>query len=126
MITRAWHIIDAQGQILGRLATRIVKLLIGKHKVNYLPNLDGGDYVVVKNSDKVKVSGRKETQKRYSRHSMFPGGFKQINVQEQRAKDSRVLISHAVAKMLPKNKLRADRLKRLKVFKGSEHPYGKN
>lgn len=126
MIKRVWHIIDVQDQILGRVATKISRLLIGKQKVDYLPNLDGGDYVVVINSDGVKVTGKKELNKFYYRHSNYPGGFKQISVHEQRVKDSRQLIVHAVSKMLPKNKLRADRLKRLKVFPGSEHPYGKN
>lgn len=126
MIKRVWHIIDVQNQILGRVATQISRLLIGKQKVDYLPNLDGGDYVVVINSDEVKVTGKKELNKFYYRHSNYPGGFKQISVHEQRVKDSRQLIVHAVSKMLPKNKLRADRLQRLKVFKGSQHPYGKN
>lgn len=126
MIKRVWHIIDVQDQILGRVATKISRLLIGKQKVDYLPNLDGGDYVVVINSDGVKVTGKKELNKFYYRHSNYPGGFKQISVHEQRVKDSRQLIVHAVSKMLPKNKLRADRLARLKVFTGSTHPYGKN
>ena len=126
MIKREWHIIDVQDQILGRIATKISRLLIGKQKVDYRPNLDGGDYVVVINSDEVKVTGKKELNKFYYRHSNYPGGFKQISVHEQRVKDSRQLIIHAVSKMLPKNKLRADRLARLKVFKGSTHPYGKN
>ncbi|MBU2051616.1 MAG: 50S ribosomal protein L13 [Patescibacteria group bacterium] len=126
MITRKWHTIDVKDQILGRVCTKIAQLLIGKGKVDYAPNLDGGDYVVVTNSDEVKLTGKKELNKFYYSHSNYPGGFKQISVHEQRAKDSRQLIIHAVSKMLPKNKLRADRLKRLKVFTGSEHPYGKN
>ena len=125
MITRNWHYLDSQGQILGRLSSQIARLLIGKHKVDFAPNLDGGDYVVVTNSDKVKLTGKKEMNKLYYRHSQYPGGFKTITAHEQRLKDSRQLIIHAVSKMLPKNKLRPDRLKRLKVFPGSEHPYGK-
>lgn len=113
MITRARHTLDADGQILGRLSTQIVRLLTGKHKPDYIPNLDSGDYVVVTNADRVKLSGRKEFRKLYSRHSMYPGGFKQITAHEQRLKDPRRLITHAVAKMLPKNKLRAGRLRRL-------------
>lgn len=126
MIKRSRVIIDAKGQILGRLSTKIAGLLIGKHKVDYRPNLDMGDFVVIINSDSVKVSGKKELKKVYYRHSGYPGGFKALTLQEQRAKDSRRLIEHAVTKMLPKNKLRAGRLNRLRVFKGSEHPYGKN
>lgn len=125
MITRNWHYLDAKDQILGRLSSQIARLLIGKQKVDFAPNLDGGDYVVVTNSDHVKLTGKKEFKKLYSRHSQYPGGFKTISVHEQRIKDSRILIIHAVSKMLPKNKLRPDRLKRLKVFPGSEHPYGK-
>lgn len=125
MINRNWHIIDAQGQILGRLSSQIARLLIGKNKVDFAPNLDGGDYVVVTNSDHVKLTGKKEFNKLYYSHSQYPGGFKTITVHEQRLKDSRRLIIHAVSKMLPKNKLRPDRLQRLKVFPGSEHPYGK-
>ncbi|OGD55423.1 50S ribosomal protein L13 [Candidatus Beckwithbacteria bacterium RIFCSPLOWO2_02_FULL_47_23] len=125
MITRQWHYFDAKDQILGRLSTQIAILLIGKGKVDFAPNLDGGDYVVVTNSDHVKLTGKKELNKLYYSHSNYPGGFKTISVHEQRAKDSRRLIIHAVSKMLPKNKLRADRLQRLKVFPGSEHPYGK-
>ncbi|OIN88379.1 50S ribosomal protein L13 [Candidatus Beckwithbacteria bacterium CG22_combo_CG10-13_8_21_14_all_01_47_9] len=123
MIKRNWHYLDAKDQILGRFCTQVARLLIGKQKVDYLPNLDGGDYVVVTNSDLVKVTGKKELNKFYYSHSNYPGGFKQISVHEQRVKDSRRLIVHAVSKMLPKNKLRADRLQRLKVFKGSEQPY---
>ena len=125
MITRQWHYLDAQGQILGRLCTQIATLLIGKNKVDFAPNLDGGDYVVVTNSDHVKLTGKKEFNKLYYSHSNYPGGFKTITVHEQRLKDSRRLIIHAVSKMLPKNKLRPDRLQRLKVFPGREHPYGK-
>jgi len=125
MIKRDWHFLDAKEQILGRLATKISVWLIGKFKVDFAPNLDSGDYVVVTNSDLVKVTGKKETDKFYYRHSNYPGGFKKISVHEQRVKDSRQLIIHAVSKMLPKNKLRADRLTRLKVFTGSDQPYGK-
>lgn len=125
MITRKWHYFDAKGQILGRLSSQIARLLIGKNKVDFAPNLDGGDYVVVTNSDHVKLTGKKEFNKLYYSHSQYPGGFKTITVHEQRLKDSRRLIIHAVSKMLPKNKLRPDRLQRLKVFPGSEHPYGK-
>lgn len=125
MITRKWHYFDAKDRILGRLCTKISVLLIGKNKVDFAPNLDGGDYVVVTNSDYVKLTGKKELNKLYYSHSNYPGGFKTISVHEQRAKDSRRLIIHAVSKMLPKNKLRAGRLQRLKVFPGSEHPYGK-
>src|SRR3989338_9205739 len=122
-IQRAWHLVDAKGAILGRLATGIATKLIGKHKVYFAPNLDCGDYVVVVNSDAVAVTGRKLMQKIYHRHSNYPGGHKEITLAEQLKKDSRRVIELAVSRMLPKNKLREPRLNRLKVFPGSEHIY---
>jgi large subunit ribosomal protein L13 len=122
-IKREWKLIDAKGQILGRLATQVAKYLQGKHKTYYVPHLDCGDYVVVINSDKIKVTGKKREQLEYYRHSNYPGGFKVTTFAEQLAKDSRKVISHAISRMLPKNKLRADRLKRLKVFKTEKQPY---
>lgn len=123
VIKRQWHLIDAQGQVLGRLATRIAVLLIGKNKVYYASHLDCGDYVVVINSDQVKVTGKKLTQKKYYRHSNYPGGLTTTTFQQQLAKDSRKLIERSIKNMLPKNKLRSPRLRRLKVFKTSEHIY---
>lgn len=123
VIKRHWHLIDAKNQVLGRLATRIAVLLIGKNKVYYASHLDCGDYVVVINSDQVKVTGRKLTQKKYYRHSNYPGGLTTTTFQQQLAKDSRKLIERSIKNMLPKNKLRSPRLRRLKVFKTSEHIY---
>jgi len=123
VIKRQWHLIDAKNQVLGRLATRIAVLLIGKNKVYYAGHLDCGDYVVVINSDQVKVTGRKLTQKKYYRHSNYPGGLTTTTFQQQLAKDSRKLIERSIKNMLPKNKLRSPRLRRLKVFKTSEHIY---
>jgi len=122
-ITRTWYLIDAKGQILGRLATKIANLLIGKNKPYFVPHLDCGDYVVVINTSQVKVSGRKAQQKKYYRYSGYPGGLKEITFSQQMAKDPRGVIWHAVAGMLPKNKLRDKRLARLKMFVGEEHPY---
>ena len=122
-IKRDWHLVDAKGAILGRLATGIATKLIGKHKVYFAPNLDCGDYVVVVNSDAVAVTGRKLMQKIYHRHSNYPGGHKEITLAEQLKKDSRRVIELAVSRMLPKNKLREPRLNRLKVFPSSEHIY---
>jgi large subunit ribosomal protein L13 len=123
-IRRAWHLIDAKGEILGRLANRIATLLTGKHKSYFVPHLDCGDYVVVTNAAGVVVSGRKTKDKKYYRHSGYPGGFRQITFREQMAKDPRKIIQHAVAGMLPKNKLRSKRLARLKIFINEKHPYG--
>ncbi|PJC28323.1 50S ribosomal protein L13 [Candidatus Shapirobacteria bacterium CG_4_9_14_0_2_um_filter_39_11] len=124
-IKHFWHLIDANGQILGRLASEIATLLIGKNKPYFVPHLDCGDYVVVINAKEIKVTGKKETQKQYYRHSGYPGGFRQVNLKEQMAKDPRKIIEHAVAGMLPKNKLKDKRLVRLKIFIDEKHPYGK-
>jgi len=122
-IKRIWHLVDAKGQILGRLATKIASLLIGKNKPYFVPHLDCGDYVVVVNASQVKVSGRKAQQKKYYRYSGYPGGLKEITFSQQMVKDPTRIIWHAVAGMLPKNKLRDQRLARLKIFAGEEHPY---
>lgn len=122
-IKHFWHLIDANGQILGRLASEIATLLIGKHKPYFVPHLDCGDYVVVINAKEIKVTGKKETQKQYYRHSGYPGGFRQVTLKEQMAKDPRKIIEHAVAGMLPKNKLKDKRLARLKIFIDEKHSY---
>lgn len=122
-IKRTWHLIDLKGQILGRTATKIAVLLQGKHKPYYTPHLDCGDYIVAINSDKIKVTGNKLKNKIYFRHSGYPGGEKLIPLNKQLAKDSRKVIHLALKGMLPKNKLRALRLKRLRVFKDSTHNY---
>lgn len=122
-ITRNWHLIDLKGQILGRASTEISGLLMGKAKVNQSDNLDGGDYVVAINSDEIKVTGKKLTDKKYYRHSGYPGGLKEATLGEKMAKDSRKVIELAVKGMLPKNKFQDPRLRRLKVFKNATHPY---
>jgi len=122
-INHAWHLLDAQNQAFGRLASEAVKLLMGKHKPTYSPNLDSGDFVVVINAAKVKITGAKSAQKKYYRHSGFPGGFREINLEEQMAKDPTKVIHHAVAGMLPPNKLKDRRLVRLKIFSDDQHPY---
>ena len=122
-IKHFWHLIDANGQILGRLASEIATLLIGKHKPYFVPHLDCGDFVVVTNAAEVVVTGRKSKDKKYYRHSGYPGGFRQVTLKEQMAKDPRKIIEHAVAGMLPKNKLKDKRLARLKIFIDEKHPY---
>lgn len=122
-IKRNWRYIDLNNKILGRAATQIAIWLIGKNKPYYVPHLDCGDYVVVVNAEKFKVTGRKKKQKMYYRHSGFPGGFKQIPLERMMAKDSRKVIELAVRGMLPKNKLRDRRMRRLKVFVDEKHPY---
>jgi len=122
-IKREWHLIDAQDKILGRLATQIAQLLMGKNKPYFARHLDCGDYVVVINAKEVKVSGKKEKQKIYYHHSGYPGGLKETPLWMLREKHPERIIIHAVSGMLPKNKLRARMLERLKVQVGEEHPY---
>lgn len=122
-IKRNWHCINLADQILGRTATKIATWLIGKDKPYFTPHLDCGDYVVAINAEKINVTGKKRKQKIYYRHSGYPGGFKEIPFERMMAKDSRKVIELAVRGMLPKNKLRDRRMRRLKVFAGEKHPY---
>ena len=122
-VKREWHVIDAAGQILGQVSTQAAKLLMGKHKAMFSHHLDTGDYVVVINAEKVKVTGNKLTQKMYYRHSNYPGGFKAVSLEKLLAEDPTKVIEHAVRGMLPHNRLEAPMLKRLRVFRGEAHPY---
>jgi large subunit ribosomal protein L13 len=122
-VTRRWVLIDAKDLPLGRLSTAITKYLIGKYKPSYTPHIDGGDYVVVINAAEVPVTGNKEEAKIYYRHSGFPGGIKDATLREVREKFPERIIENAVKGMLPKNKLSPERMKRLKVFPGSEHAH---
>jgi large subunit ribosomal protein L13 len=115
-IKRETHTIDASGKVLGRLSSEIAKLLMGKHKVDYSPNLDMGDNVVVTNAAKVTVTGRKEEQKVYYKHSGFPGGFKEVKYAKLKDEQPAKVIQIAVKGMLPKNRLQKTRLTRLTVF----------
>ena len=124
-IKRFWHLIDAKEEILGRLSTKIAQLLIGKAKPYFVPHLDCGDFVVVINAEKIRVTGKKEDQKIYTRYSGYPGGLKEIVLKDLRKKNPKEIIRHAVSGMLPKNKLRKGRLKRLCVYAGTDHPHGK-
>ena len=124
-IQRKWHLIDAKDQILGRMATEIAKILMGKHKAEFVPYLDIGDFVVVTNASKVKVTGKKMQQKRYIRHSGYPGGLKVETFDKLINRRPQYLIEHAVKGMLPHNKLGRAMIKKLKVFASSEHPFGK-
>lgn len=122
-VTRRWILIDASEAPLGRIATLIAKHLIGKYKPTYTPHIDGGDYVVVINAAKTVVTGDKELQKTYYRHSGFPGNLREARLEEVRQKYPERIIEMAVKGMLPKNKLAADRMARLRVFAGSEHDH---
>ena len=123
-VKRDWHIVDMKGKLLGRTATEIAQLLIGKHKVEYTPHVDAGDYVVVINAKQVEVTGNKTTGKVYYRHSQYPGGFRQETFDKLLERKPTDIIEKAVYGMLPKNKLRDRRMKRLRVFAGGEHIYG--
>jgi len=122
-IKRDWYVVDAQGQTLGRLATRIAAVLKGKHKPIYSPSMDTGDYVVVINAEKIVATGRKLDEKLYYRHTGYPGGLRQINLRDQLAKHPERVISAAVRGMLPHNRLGRAMFKKLKVFAGAEHPH---
>lgn len=123
-VERKWHLIDAEDQILGRMATKIARLLSGKDKVEYIPYLDVGDNVVVINAKEVAVTGKKERQKIYYRHSGYPGGLRAETLRELRERRPEEIIRRAVKGMLPKNKLQKSMLKRLHIFAGEEHPFG--
>ncbi len=122
-ISREWWLIDASSLPLGKLAVVIADKLMGKSKVTYTPHIDNGDYVVVINAKDLKVTGNKMVDKKYYRHSGFPGGLTELKLEEVIEKDPAVAISEAVKGMLPKNKLAADRLARLRIFDGAEHAH---
>ena len=121
-IKREWWVLDASGQVLGRLASQVAKLLMGKHKSIYTPHLDTGDYVIVLNAAKVKVSGKKVNQKIYYHHSGYPGGLKEVTFQELFSRDPTQVVEAAVKGMLPKSRLGRAMFKKLRVYAGSEHP----
>lgn len=122
-IKREWWLIDASSMPLGKLAVVIADKLMGKSKVTYTPHIDNGDYVVVINAKNVAVTGNKMVDKKYYRHSGYPGGLKELKLEEVLEKDPSRVISEAVKGMLPKNKLAAERLKRLRVFADAEHTH---
>ena len=122
-IKRHWHLIDLSDQILGRAAVKIATLISGKGKILTGDHLDNGDFVIAINSDKIKVTGKKLSDKIYYSHSGFPGGFKELNLSQMMAKDSRRVIEKAVKGMLPKDKHQQNRLRRLKLFKDEKHQY---
>ena len=122
-VEREWVLIDAEDQVLGRVATKAATILKGKHKPQYTPHVDTGDFVVVVNADKIRVTGAKTTDKVYSRHSGFPGGLKQETFEEAMAKHPERVIEHAVKGMLPKNTLGRAQGKKLKVYVGPDHPH---
>ena len=125
-INRKWHLIDAKGQVLGRLSSQISILLMGKHKVDFARNVDMGDHVVVINALQVTVTGNKSTQKVYRRHSGFPGGFSELSYAQVTAAHPDRIITNAVAGMLPDNKLKDRVLRHLHVYPNDTHPYSQH
>lgn len=122
-IEKDWWVADAEGQILGRFASKIAQVLRGKHKVNFTPHMDMGDCVVVINADKIQVTGKKETDKTYFRHTGYPGGGKETSLAEIRRKKPERIVENAVKGMLPHNRLGRSILSHLKVYAGSDHPH---
>ena len=122
-VKRNWHLVDAKGEILGRLASKVAQLLTGKGKVTYSSHMDSGDYVVVINVEKIEVTGKKKTQKLYRSHSGFPGGFKEVSFAKMSLEKPEEIIKHAVMGMLPDNRLKRDRVTRLKIVVGDKNPY---
>lgn len=118
-----WHVVDADGIVLGRLASQVATLLRGKHKPTFAPNFDNGDYVIVINAEKVVLTGNKWTEKTAYHHSGFPGGLKATSYQELRDKQPEKIIEKAVKGMMPHNRLSKQQLTKLKVYAGSEHPH---
>jgi large subunit ribosomal protein L13 len=122
-IVRQWHVVDAADQVLGRIASEAAMILMGKHKPTYTTFLDTGDHVIVINAAKVKLTGNKEQQKLYRRHSGYPGGLTEIGAVKMRATRPQRMIEHAISGMLPKTKLGKQMYRKLKVYAGDKHPH---
>jgi len=122
-VKRTWYIIDANDQILGRMASQIAGILKGKHKPEYTPHVDLGDNVIIINADKVKVTGNKSSQMYYKKYSGYPGGLKKIAYNHMKQKKPEFIINHAVKGMLPKNVLGREMIKKLHVYAGPDHPH---
>ena len=120
---KKWYVVDASDKVLGRLASEVAKVIRGKHKAIFTPDMDTGDFVIVINADKIKMTGKRELQKTYFRHSGYPGGTTTISFSEMMAKKPEFVIEHAVKGMLPKNRLGRQLIKKLKVYVGSDHPH---
>lgn len=122
-VTRKWYVVDAQGKTLGRIASKIAQILRGKHKPEFVPNLDVGDYVIVLNADKIHVTGKRLDQKMYYRHSGYMGGLKSTPLRDMLQKHPERVLKFAVKGMLPKGVLGREMLTKMKVYAGSEHPH---
>lgn len=122
-VRHGWYVVDAEGQVLGRMATEIARRLKGKHKPEFTPHVDTGDHIVVINAEKVRVTGRKRKQKEYHHHTGYIGNLKTVTFEQQIEKDAGEVIVHAVRGMLPRNPLGRAMMKKLRVYNGTEHPH---
>jgi large subunit ribosomal protein L13 len=122
-IKKSWHFMDATDKVLGRFATEIAKILMGKNKAEFTPNTNVGDKVVITNVEKIQVTGKKMTDKLYIHHTGFPGGLRSETLEHFKERRPEQILKRAIVGMLPKNKLRAERIKNLYIYKGSEHPH---
>ncbi len=122
-VSRDWYVIDADGQTVGRLSTQIATLLRGKHKPTFSPNIDGGDFVVIINAEKIQLLGKKQDQKMYYRHSNYPGGFKSVSYRRMLATHPDRILRYAVKGMLPKTRLGRRQLVKLRIYAGATHPH---
>ena len=122
-INRAWHVIDAEGQVLGKVATEAANLLRGKHKPIWAPHVDTGDHVIVVNASKLAIDPKKATDKLYHRHTGYPGGIRTVSLEQQMEKNAEKVVREAVRRMLPKGPLGRQMLRKLKVYNGAEHPH---
>lgn len=122
-IKRNWYIVDAKNEVLGRLATRVAHILRGKHKPIFAPHVDVGDHVIIVNADRIRVTGKKAEQKRYTRYSGYPGGLKVTVYEDMIKKHPEAILEHAIKGMLPKNRLGRQMFKKLKVYAGAQHPH---
>ena len=122
-IQREWHVVDADGMVLGRLCTEVARILRGKHKPTFSPFIDNGDFIIVTNADKIQLSGKKWDDKKYYHHTGYMGGIKETTARELLEKHPADLVTKAVKGMLPKNKLGRAQLKKLKVYAGTDHPH---
>jgi large subunit ribosomal protein L13 len=122
-VERSWFVVDAEGEILGRLASRIAAVLRGKHKPTYNPSVDTGDYVIVVNAEKIETTGKRLDEKKYYRHSGYPSGIRERTLREQLEKQPETVIQTAIKGMLPKNALGRKMFRKLKVYAGPEHPH---
>ena len=122
-VEAAWHLVDAENAVVGRLSAQVAALIRGKHKPEYTPHVDGGDFVVIVNADKVRFTGKKETDKEYFRHSGYPGGIRSRTPKELRTSKPEFIVENAVKGMLPRTKLGRQLYKKLHVYTGAEHPH---